>query len=277
MTGFRAARWVWQSTLALQIFALALTVFLTLGLSVRSVARAQAPQQNALARTLFEEGVALADSGDYVGAADRFSRAYSLKPTSGIAFNWASVLIETGKLVHAEDLLLSVLRDPGADASLKSECEAVLRTLTPRIARLRVRVSGEVGEQVRVEVDGADWPRAAWDIASPIDPGAHALSLKRGGVELSRSETQLAESESRDVSLVVLPEAPASVAPLAAPTQPVADRPARAPLYKSWILWTAVGAVVVGATVAAVVLATKKDATDEPPVHGNATPGVLRW
>ena len=62
---------------------------------------AQAPQQNALARTLFEEGVALADRGDYVGAADRFSRAYSLKPTSGIAFNWASVSIETGKLVQA--------------------------------------------------------------------------------------------------------------------------------------------------------------------------------
>ena len=74
---------------------------LTFGASVPAWAQAPAPQQNALARTLFEEGVALADRGDYVGAADRFSRAYSLKPTSGIAFNWASVLIETETPVRA--------------------------------------------------------------------------------------------------------------------------------------------------------------------------------
>ena len=43
------------------------------------------------------------------------------------------------------------------------------------------------------------------------------------------------------------------------------------------MLWTAVGAVVVAGVVTGVVLATQKDPKDEPPVLGNATPGVLTW
>lgn len=278
--GFRAARRVWQDTLVFQFFALSLTVGLTLCVSVPLHAAAQAPQQNALARTLFEEGVSLADQGDYVGAADRFSRAYSLKPTSGIAFNWASVLIESGKFVQAEDLLLGVQRDPAASASLKAESETMLAALKPRIAHLKVRVISPAGTAVdsaiSVEVDGQDWPRAAWDISSPIDPGAHTVRLLRGPSELARDEPQLAEGAVREVSL----EVPVAGAISVSGTIPDAKRDLpseRKPLYKSWVVWTAVGVVVVAGVVTGVVLATKKDPKDEAPIGGNTMPGVLRW
>jgi hypothetical protein len=281
MMGFRAARRVWQNTLVLQIFTLCLTVGLTVFVSAPLHAAAQAPQQNALARTLFEEGVALADQGDYVGAADRFSRAYSLKPTSGIAFNWASVLIENGKFLLAEDLLLGVQRDPAASASLKQESQTMLGALKPRLARLKVRVVSRAGAPVEpaisVEVDGQDWPRAAWDISSPIDPGAHTVRLVRGQSELARVEPQLAEGAAREVLLEV-PTDSATPSDVATETTRNVDPPSeRKPLYKSWVVWTAVGAVVVAGVVTGVVLATRKEPKDEAPIGGNTMPGVLRW
>jgi hypothetical protein len=77
----------------------------------------QGGHEVALARALFEEGITLADRGDWTGAADRFGRAHSLKPTSGTAFNWASALAETGQLMQASELLESVIRDPKAAGS----------------------------------------------------------------------------------------------------------------------------------------------------------------
>jgi hypothetical protein len=263
------------------MFVLTLLVGLMLAASVPAHTLAQAPQQNAVARTLFEEGVALADHGDYVGASDRFSRAYSLKPTSGIAFNWASVSIESGKFVQAEDLLMSVLRDPSADASLKAECETMLSTLRPRLPRLLVHVRGHGGApvepDVQVEVDGQTWPRAAWDVASPVDPGSHTLLLKRGKDELEHSEATLTEGSAQEIVLEVPSESAVPLVSTPPDAAPIDDRAARKPLYKSWKLWTAVGVVVVAGVVTGVVLAAKPGAKDEQPVLGNTTPGVLRW
>jgi hypothetical protein len=262
------------------MFVLTLLVGLTLAASVPAHTLAQASQQNAVARTLFEEGVALADRGDYVGASDRFSRAYSLKPTSGIAFNWASVSIETGKFVQAEDLLMSVLRDPTADASLKAECETMLSTLRPRLPRLVVHVRGHGGApvepDVQVEVDGQTWPRAAWDVASPVDPGSHTLRLKRGNEELQHSEATLSEGSAQEIVLEV-PSESAKLVSTPRDAAPIDEPAARTPLYKNWKLWTAVGVVVAAGVITGVVLATKQDPKDEQPVLGNTTPGVLRW
>lgn len=265
MRGVRATWGVWASSLVLLI--------------VSTVARtgvAQDARQTALARTLFEEGVSAADHGDWVGAADRFGRAYTLKPTPGIAFNWASALIRTGKLVQAQELLLAIGRDPHADPSLKEESSSLLTTVTPRMARLRVHVAAPYPES-QVEVDGSDWPRAAWDVASPIDPGIHAVLLKRGVVEHARMEVKLGEGDTRDVAF----DAQKTEQPALAPTPdtpPVrTDTSARRPLYKTWWLWTAVGGLIVGGVVIGALAARDKGDRNEPPVTGNATPGVLRW
>ena len=272
MTGLRALWSVWAASLVLLI-----------GVTFASAVQAQHPQQTALARTLFEEGVKLADRGDWVGAADRFGRAYSLKPTSGIAFNWASALLETGKLLQAQELLLSVARDESAGAELKRQSESRLRELRPRIARLHVHVVEARGsarergddasdQHTQVDVDGGSWPRAAWDVSSPIDPGPHTIVLKRGTAELSRVSLSLAEGESR--ALVLEPQPAATEHGAEAE---VGSGPSERPLYKSWMVWSAVGAAVAGGAIAAIVIATRKDPAREDPVMGNASPGVIRW
>jgi hypothetical protein len=243
-------------------------------LAISRTGNAQTPQEMALARTLFQEGVSFADRGDWVGAADRFDRAYSIKPTSGIAFNWARALAETGQLLHARELLLTVERDEGADAQLRRESSALLKELEPRVARVRITTDRKPSETLTITLDDQNWPRAAWGIASPIDPGSHTAVCKEAGEERARETFTLGEGEQRDVVLRL--RGAGDAAPSGALEQSEREG-AHRPLYKSWLLWSAVGVVVVGGAVTGVLLATKGDSESAQPVVGNATPGVIRW
>lgn len=242
-------------------------------LSLASASSAQSPRETALARSLFQEGVSLADRGDWVGAADRFERAYSLKPTSGLAFNWASALMETGKLLQARELLIQVERDDSADPQLRSESMAKLRAVEKRIPHVRVLTESDAGPEVSIAVDGEGWPRAAWGVASPINPGLHTVVRSDAGVELMRAEVALGEGESRDVELSVAREATGAADDAAAGN----DASSTKPLRKSWVLWTSVGAVVLGGVVAGVLIAKSGGSGGAAPIPGNTTPGVIRW
>ena len=271
MMGLRASWGAWASWLIVLIATV-----------IAHPTHAQAPQQTAQARTLFEEGVALADRGDWVGAEDRFARAYSLKPTPGLAFNWASALAEIGKLLQAQELLLRVERDPTADLELKRQCERARREIEPRVSKLRVRVAGRTPADARIEVDGEPWARAAWDVTSPIDPGLHTIILIAAGVEQARAQLTLPEGGAREVVLSIPGTHESTVAAVAS------DEPAssvaipistargdeRRPLRRSWVMWTAVGAVVAGGVVATVLLARREEPELADPIAAN---GVIRW
>jgi hypothetical protein len=239
---------------------------------------AQGGHEVALARALFEEGVALGDKGDWASAADRFERAYTLKPTSGIAFNWASALAAIGKLTQASELFEGVSRDPKAAPELRQESDKKLAALAPRRPRLKVHVDPSIAEGSTVEVDGRAWPRAVWDVAVPVDPGAHVAVAKHDEVEIARAETSLEERETGELSLGASSDSTAGTDPRqsASARTEHASSSERKPLYKNWILWTCVGAVVVGGVVAAVV-ATRDQGGSEAPVVGNVGPGVIQW
>jgi hypothetical protein len=266
MKSGRAAWAVWARSLLLLLIVIAKS----------GSANAQSPQEMALARTLFQEGVTLADRSDWVGASDRFGRAYSLKPTSGIAFNWARALAETGKVLHARELLMQVERDEQADPQLRRESSALLAALEPRVARIRITTDREPSADVVITVDDQNWPRAAWGIASPIDPGEHTVVCREGDVERTRADVTLAPGEQRDV-LLRLSATDAQNAEARSDGRPDDSGAARKPLYKSWLLWSAVGVVAVGGVVAAVLVAKSGNASEPTPVMGNTTPGVLRW
>ena len=61
------------------------------------------------ARTLAEEGDALLAGGDFAGAVDRFSRAWSLVPAPTIGVRWARALASQDKLIAAEERGLRLL------------------------------------------------------------------------------------------------------------------------------------------------------------------------
>ncbi|HEX5659352.1 MAG TPA: hypothetical protein VFX59_19290 [Polyangiales bacterium] len=244
-----------------RLYACLLIAFATL--RVVTSARAQDgadAQQSALARALFDEGVALGDAGEWVGASDRFGRAYALRPTPNVAYNWASALIETHALVQAQELLLSVQRDETASPELKRACSEQSAALAQRIPHVRFEV--QTDRDLALDVDGRSWPRAAWNVTSPLDPGPHVARLHDGGRELAREEFSLREGEASTVSLDALPGEASG---------------AGRRWWRGWPFWTAVGVVAVGGVVAGVVLAARKDSGEQAPLMGNAAPGVLRW
>jgi hypothetical protein len=265
-----AHRWRW---LAAIVACVCLSVLPAHG------ARAQNAQATAMARALFEEGVALADQAKWAEAVDRFQRAQSLKPTPAIAFNLASALAETGKIIESSELLATLAHDPTTPPALKLECEAKLAEVSARRAFIVVQVEHAPGDAT-VEVDGHMWPRAAWGVASPVDPGNHLVIGRTGTVEATRAELTLAAGERRNLALS-WPQPEAKGPTREAEDQPMQKAPAehprddtRRPLYKNWVLWTCVGAVVAGGVVAGVLLADKEDKT-EAPIPGNA--GVVIW
>lgn len=242
-------------------------------------ASAQIAQETALARSLFEQGVALADQGQWLEAADRFRRAYTLKPTPGIAFNLASALGEAGKFVEASELLEQLSRDPNLSPELKEEALAKLEVLSARRAHLTVQVEAEGAADVTVEIDGQPWPRAVWGVAVPVDPGTHTVLGRAAEGRVSEGQISLAEGEhgTHVVALAALePPAPVEAEAEATPSVPKSSerKPSTTPLYKRWVLWAGVGAVVAAGVVLGVVLA-RPDSTTEAPIPGNA--GVITW
>jgi len=232
-----------------------------------------------MARALFEEGVVLADQANWTEAVDRFRRAQALKPSPAITFNLASALAETGKIIESSELLQGLARDPATSPELKRECEEKLAQISARRAFLTLQVE-QAPEDATIEVDGHDWPRAAWGVASPVDPGDHLVIGRSGTRETSRTTIQLAEGERQELPVAwpleqavgptqqAAEEEPAPKAPL----EPTEKNPR--PLYKNWLLWAGVGAVVIGGVLAGVLVASKDDTT-EAPIPGNA--GVIRW
>lgn len=226
----------------------------------------------ALARTLFEEGVARADAGDWAMAADRFERAHAIKPTAGIAFNWASALVHTGHLLEASELLRTVARDEANEPSLREESQRMLAEVTPRLSRLRLDVA-KATETTDLELDGEPWPRPAWGLSSPVNPGDHVVVCLENGRNLEQRTLSLMEGESKSLTLCAPEPAPAALGSAASTTPGREDRP----LLRSWKLWTAVGAVVVVGTLTAVLAARPGQESSDGTVEGNTTPGVIRW
>jgi len=237
---------------------------------------AQSAQETALARSLFEEGLQAADAQEWDRAADRFERAYSLKPTPGIAYNWACALAELGRLVEAGERLRVIRNDPATPEALRAESELKLSSVAPRIAAVVVHVDAR-SEDVTVLLDGQALPRAAWGAGSPSDPGSHTLSLMRGEQALISQTLALSEGERREVTLVEpAMGAPASSALKLATPEPAHDD--RQPWFKKrWVWWTAAGAAVIAGAVTTTLLLTRDDPKEPAPVEGDTMPAVIRW
>jgi len=248
-------------------------------------ARAQAQAQSedatkaASARALFEEGVSLADQGHWEEAADRFRRALALRDSAVIAYNLASALQETGKLVEASELLRRVRNDAAADAELHASASNALVEVEKRIGKLTVHVSGQQsGDQVRL--DERELVAAELDVALPIDPGAHVVRVQRGEQVVAEQGVNVADGQVQDVSVQV------AIAPVATPREvavaaaPKPEQSARTepdhgtPITGRWWFWAGIGTAAVGIGVAVAIAASA--GSDSPkPAAGDFEPGVV--
>jgi hypothetical protein len=271
------------------------------GLFLLSVApaMAQSGRDRALARSLFTEGVELAQQGRHGDAAERFRRAYTLVDAPTVAHNLAMSLSHLGKLVEASELLRVVLRHGDADEGLRELARDTLREVEPRIARLTVQVEGEFGE-AQIRLDSEPLVAAALGVPVPVDPGTHQVTAVRGGETVATESVTLGEGQSQSVSIHL----PTVEAP--APQDSTQATPSQEPrpieessggldqtllseqsgadqsdaedegggLLSQWWFWTALVAVAAGASVA--VIATSGGGVEEP-ISGTTNPGVLTW
>lgn len=233
----------------------------------------------ASARALFEEGVGLADQGQWHEASDRFRRALALRDSAVIAYNLASALQETGQLVEASELLRRVRGDESAEAELRTSASNALTAIEPRIAKLDVHVDGLQPDD-HVKLDERALLPAELDVALPIDPGPHTLRVERADRVVAERAITLAPGESQNATLQIATAAAPTPREVAVAAPPPARAPAHSepdeapPLTGRWWFWAGIGAAAVGIGVVAIALASSGG--DEPkPAAGDFEPGVV--
>jgi hypothetical protein len=249
------------------------------------------PQQVAMARALFEDGLRHVDKEEWALAADRFGRVLALRYSAVAAYNLALARARLGSSVLALEGLRELLVQPALDPSVRDAARALQKEQNAYVGWLTVRVRGEC-TTCGVQLDNKPLPDAALGVAVPVDPGHHALALVRGDLELARSSLSVARGARVEGNLqapvsLTAPSAavpPAELEDTAAPSiEPAVpagalaaapDKQSKSSLLASPWFWGGVGVLAAGVITLGVVLAGS-GTRDASPVPGNFSPGVI--
>lgn len=254
------------------IGALSLVAMLSAAAVTATPAVAQEPSATevALARRLYNEGVAHARAERWAEAREAFARSLEIAPRPATLLNLASAEMSTGRLVAAAEHYRQYLREE-ANERHRQRARATLEGLEPRIPSVRFVVSN-LADGDTIELDGEPLATAAIGEPLPVDPGRHAIRVVRDRVEIATESFEIDEGATREIalSLPVRVPTPIETAEGAEPRDGVADgiggddRDARRTatddgeggLLSSPVFWIVAGAVVVGAGATVLVLTT---------------------
>ena len=190
----------------------------------------------ATARQLGEEGLSAYDAGRYDEAAEKLVRAYQVVKVPTFARNAARALAKQGRLVAASELYLEATRlTPNerwrGDLQQIAQRDAAEEraVLLPRIAHLKVVLTGATAHETQVTVDDVTIPEALVGMEQFADPGSRRVVAKRGAQTVEQ-RVDLREGEHRELALrfeaatttpAVQPQP--IVSPVAAPAPPPAS------------------------------------------------------
>lgn len=220
----------------------------TLG-SGRARAQSTTPtaSEQALAQALFEEGRLLMDKGAYPAACAKLAESQRLDPGAGTFLNLAICHEKEGKLATAHVELQTALAQATRDGRNDREKIATehLNALTPRLPRLSIHVSEDVGVGLEVRVDGTVLRKPAWDVFTGTDPGEHTIEATAPGRRPFKKTIRVRESERRTETI---PPLAIATSPAANPYASLSDTPSYRMENNGW--WTAsVVGLVTGITV----------------------------
>jgi serine/threonine-protein kinase len=182
---------------------------------------AQSAGHDAIALALFADGRELAAHGDYARACDKFEAANQLTHWLGVELNLADCYEHTGRTASAWSMFRKAADHAARDHDARvAYARARASALVTRLSHVvLVRAPGSVpmmaigpNANVVVSVDGVEVPGAGFDVALPIDPGAHVIEIQAPG-HVKRT-LQFAVTAHADVQVAVPelePIAPASV------------------------------------------------------------------
>ncbi len=225
------------------------------------------------ARTLFGEGLELADAGDWDRAVHRFRRALELRAAAPIRYNLATSLARMGRLVEALEQCAAIVEDPEADETVKAAARTLQVELDPRLGRLTISVRGDA-TGTHVTLDGRPWETLGAPAAA--DPGIRVARLMREMEELDIEEVDVPEGGTAQVQL----EVPVPLA-VVAETTPDPD-PIEEPIVEpgsddGLIIGLIVGAGVLAVGAAILIAVLVSDQSGPQPSMGDFMPGVLEF
>lgn len=158
---------------------------------------------NAQARTLFQEGLQLETGGNYAGALAKFQEVALLKRTPPVLFHVAYCQEKLGKLVAALGGYRLVVLEGGDDpknAKVVQTAQEALAALEKRVPSVTIK-RGKGAELAKITLDGVELGATTLDKPQQVDPGAHALEATQSGKLPYKETIQVAEGETKTVEV----------------------------------------------------------------------------
>lgn len=189
--------------------------------AIERVAIAADPQEQQLAQALFDEGRRLMEAKRYGEACPKLAESQRLDPGGGTLLNLAICHEKDGKLATAkndfDEALALAIKDGRKDRqTIARERMTAIDASIPRMT-VMVAPSSDV-DGLEVKLDGLVLRRAAWGVATPVDPGSHLVEATATGRAPWSSSVTLYAAQKRTVDVPALgPLTPLPLGGLVAP------------------------------------------------------------
>ncbi len=192
-----------------------------------AAARPAEPSKEALAaaRDLFKQGLAAEKENAWQEALTAFEKVSRVKMTSQVRYHIGLCHEKLGHFVDALNAFELAAQEAKA-AGVKTVAEQAplhAEAVRERIGYLTITVTGTIRTS-RIFIDERPIDLALLGARLPVDPGKHALIVKRGDELVEERAFELAEKEEQSIELFI--DDPEPVAePVIGPTGPAGPRP----------------------------------------------------
>lgn len=188
----------------------------------------------ATARELATSGIELFRSGKYEEALDKLKRAESLYDVPVHLLYIARTEEKLGHLVESAEMYRQLdhftlpAGAPPAWVTAQEDGRKELPLVEPRVPKLRVLLVPKEVAEPTLSIDGAQVSSAIVGVERPINPGKHHVEVSAKGYASASADVEVAEKESRDVTVKLETAPVAATGPGAATTgAPAAKKPSR--------------------------------------------------
>lgn len=175
----------------------------------------------ATARELATSGIELFRAGKYDEALDKLKRAEELYDVPVHLLYIARSQEKLGQLVESAETYRQLdhyTLPQGASpawVSAQEDGRKELVQVEPRVPKLRVLVEPKDVAEPSLTIDGAQVSSAVVGVERPINPGKHHVEATAKGYTTASADVEIAEKESKDVSLKIEKSAAGTAAPAA--------------------------------------------------------------
>lgn len=186
---------------------LLLVLFLVAGVCSPNAVFAQTAEELSEARAAFQRGIELEQAKNWGEALKMFRQVGQVKMTPQVRYHIALCEENLGKLVAAlggYELALADAESVGDGVSFRQEVEASIEELRARIPKVIIR-RGEGAEAAAIELDGVQLGESSVGVEVPLDPGPHALMASAPGYVDYSDTLDVAEEETRTVTINMEP------------------------------------------------------------------------